>query len=208
MAEKRFETGEFRLSPIDKFKLDDGYSVTLCRLRQKFRLEKSVVFTRFSLEEIKERGLKVVKETFTSLFPRNAQKNKKRFRSLFADFRKWVAHEEPIIIYETARFFVHKKNPKRVIGVAFSVWAPDISDNRTTELWALRCLLQCNTRLLLITRLKRNLLNTPEEKITDKHINEMRGLTHWECIYERIVKMIDAMGKVANFMEAASSRLD
>lgn len=205
MCEKKFRNGEFRLSGIHEFQLKDAFAVRLCELRTRFRLERSNVYTHFSLEEIEERNLKVVKETFTSLFPSYALKNKREFQRLFTDFCKWVAHEEPLIIHETARFFVHRKNSKRVIGIAFSVWAPDISDKRTTEAWALRSLLQCNNYLLSITRLKKSFLLTPFEKITQEKVEYAEGLEYWESVYERVVKMIDAMGKVANFADACSS---
>jgi len=181
--------------------LRDGTIIRLCDLRTRFRLDQNNIYTHFSLEDVKKYNLRVQTETYTSVFPRIALENCENFYSLFRSFCKWASRDEPILLHEEGAFLVDAKYPKRIKGIAISVWVPVMEHKDTMEMWACRCLLKCNRQLLSIANLKRYTLRRALKMSDKEFAEEMETLVYWEAICNREIRLIKAMGDFGQFVQ-------
>lgn len=181
--------------------LRDGSPVYLCDLRTRFRLDHHNIYTHFSLEDIERYKMKVHTETYTSMFPREALESEERFFSLFRSFCKWSSEDEPILLHEEGAFLVDKRYPEVIKGIAISVWVPDISHRSTMEVWACKCLLECNQQLLSIAHLKNDALQRVEKMGLKKYEEKIKPLLYWQSVREREIRLIKTLGSFAELSD-------
>jgi len=207
MARKAFASGKFKMDEkTHTIILDDGYRVNLCDLRMQLRLTPTNAYTHISAQKMKTLGLKVRKDTYTTMFDRRSFENGVTFRLMFVEFCKWISEQEPLLFNEKACFFVDPRHPKQIAGMAFFLHMPDITHAPTMDAWSLLCTLDCNRKILTITKIKAAFERIPCDKMTPLQLNDLAAMLYWERTYRRVLGMVHHVN-LATSAVAATSRV-